>query len=138
MTTWRLFRWVLLRGVLSGTLLGAVFLYIGIFWGAVLGTIFGIVNGITLVLLTHICFAPLRDPRRYRWSVLLVSIASTVATSFLWASGVDASIEVTLILTIVATVTAGVFAWRLPDAAVPNIDEVHTPPANAVLFYIEK
>ncbi|MBA3869467.1 MAG: hypothetical protein H0X30_09955 [Anaerolineae bacterium] len=120
----RLFWWVLWRGIVSGALLGAMFLYVGLFWGAVLGMAFGIVNGIALVLLTQVV-SPLNHPHHYRWSALLVSVVCTTITSLLWASGIDASPELALILTVVATITATVFVWRLTVT-------------NAVLFYIEK
>ena len=135
MTGWRLFSWVLVRSMISGTLLGAAFLTVGLFWGAVIGIVFGIVNGITLVLMTHIVFTPLHDPQRYRLSALFVSIATTFAVCLLWASGVDANGEVTLILSLVATVTAGLFALRLP---VPTVNPVSTRPAHALLFYTRK
>lgn len=138
MNAWRIFRWVLWRGVLSGTVLGAMFLYVGIFYGAVMGAIFGTVNGIALLILTHIAFTPCHNLRRYRWSVLLVSVACTIATSLLYALGIDASPEITLALTLVTTITAAVFAWRLPDALFAHIEESRHPHANAVLFYIEK
>ena len=120
----RLFWWVLWRGIVSGAFLGAMFLYVGLFWGAVLGMVFGIVNGVALVLLTQVV-SPLSHPRHYRWSALLISMICTTITSLLWASGIHASSEVTLILTVVATITAAVFVWRLSVA-------------NVVLFYIEK
>ncbi len=139
MVGWRLFRWVLWRGILSGAILGALFLHVGLFDGAVLGAVFGIIYGIALVLLKHICFTPLRDRRRYHWSMLLVSIATTIATSLMWTSIVlNARVEVALLITLIATVTAGFFAWRLPDAGAPSATEAHPPLANAVLFYIQK
>lgn len=127
MNGWRLFRWVLWRGIISGAVLGAV-----------LGTVFGTANGITLAILTHICFSPLLDQRHYRWSMLLVSIATTIAISLLWASGIDASLEVTLILTVVASFTTAFLVWCLPHANSTASEAVRRPPANAVLFYIEK
>ena len=135
MTGWHLFRWVLVRGLISGALLGAAFLSVGLFWGAVLGIVFGTVDGIALVLMTNIVFTPLHDLQRYHLSALLVSMATTFAVSLLWASGVDANGEFTLILSLVATVTAGLFALRLP---VPPIKQVSTQPAHALLFYTRK
>ena len=138
MTGWRLFRWVLVRGVLSGAVLGAVFLYIGLLWGTVLGAIFGTVNGIALVLLTYICFSPMRDYRRYRWYAVLIAAASTIATSFLWASVVNASADVTTALTLVATLSSILLTWGLPDGTAPQPSLGHQPFANRVLSYSKK
>ena len=125
MTGWRLFGWVLARSVLSGAVLGAAFLYVGLFWGTVLGAVFGTINGIALVLLTYICFSPMQDYHRYRWCALLIAGACTIATSFLWASVVNTTADVTTALTLVATLSAILLTW-------------HLPVANTVLFYTEK
>ena len=137
MAGWRLFWWVLWRGLLSGTLLGALFLQVGLFDGAVLGAVFGIINGIALVLLRHICFTPLIDQHRYRWTALLVAIAATIGMSFLWASAINASLELTLMLTVVAAVAASVFVWQIP-VPISRVAEVRHSLPHAVLFYAKK
>jgi len=155
MNGWHLFRWVLWRGIISGAVLGALFgstitsIYIltgaigicfisffaGALLGAGLGGILSVVNGIVLVTLTH--FFP--NPCRCRWSALLVSLITTAISSLLAVHLLFGDLPFVLMpVTVLAAIVAGYFAWRLPDAdSTPSI-LVRRPPANAVLFYIEK
>ncbi len=124
MNGWRLFRWVLWRGILSGAILGSLFLYIGLFDGAVLGAVFGTMNGVALILLKLICFTPLHDRRCYSGSVLLVSVVTTIATSLIWTSIIlDAKVEVTLSITLIATIVATYFAWQYTEYATKEFSQ---------------
>jgi len=157
MNSWRLFRWVLGRGVLSGMILGALFgwaitspyiitgsigicfisLIVGGLFGSVLGGILGVINGATLVFLSCLFPHPIRNLRHYHWSALLVAVICTIPASFTTTYLLFGNIAFVFIpVTALATAVAAHFAWRLPDAVAPTAPR--SRPANAVLFYLEK
>ena len=157
MARWRLFRWVLVRGIASGAILGILYaeivfsiyvisgyfavcflsLIVGALFGAGLGSILGGVNGLALVVLTHFFAHPIHNRGLYRWSALLVAVICTLPTSFISAYVLFGNLAyVYLPVMVLAAVAAVYFAWRLPDAATPT--EGKSRPATAVLFYIEK
>ncbi len=159
MNGWRLFRWVLRRGIFSGAVLGALFgmaitsiytisgavavcfisLFVGAILGAGVGGILGVIDALALVILTRLFFNPARSKRRYRWSALLVAITFTLPTSFIAAYILFGDLPYIFVpVTVLASITTGFFAWRLPDADSPPPAEAHLPLANAVLFYIQK
>jgi hypothetical protein len=158
MNGWRLFQWVLWRGILCGAVLGALFgmtittiyalngyfavcligLLVGAILGGFLGGIVSALDGLALVILTRLFFNPINNVRRYRWSALLLTTICTVAGSILAVHLLFGDLVYVLIpVTLLAPIAAGYFAWRLPNA-VAYSNELHHPSANAVLFYIEK
>ncbi|MBI1278714.1 MAG: hypothetical protein GC179_11360 [Anaerolineaceae bacterium] len=159
MNGWRLFRWILWRGIFSGVVLGALFgmtitsiytltgaigiCFIGFFAGALLGGLLGgivsTMNGIALVILTRFFPHPLNVKRRYRWSTLLVSLITTAVSTVIAVNLLFGDLPFVLVpVTILAAIVAGYFSWRLPDADSTAYGSVHRPLANAVLFYVEK
>jgi hypothetical protein len=159
MNAWRIFRWVLWRGVLSGVVLGILYAetitsiavlngylglcLVGLFFGALFGGGFGIalgtLNGLALVGLTAFFFNPVRSMLLYRWSALLLSVICTVVGCYLVTHVLfEDQLSILIPSTILATLAAGTFAWRLPDAVITHDEKNRHPLANAVLFYIEK
>src|SRR5262245_5788475 len=148
MNGWRVFRWVLWRGIWSGAVLGALFgmtigsiyaltgyfavcligLLAGAILGGFLGSIIGAFDGLALVIWTRLFFNPISSVRRYRWSVFLLSTICTMAGSTLAVHLFFGDLVYILApVTILATITAAFFAWRLPDAVVAHNEEARHP-----------
>jgi hypothetical protein len=159
MIWWRLIRWVVVRGILSGVVLGTLFgtvlgsLYLvngyalvcaismtgGAVVGGVLGGIFGLIDGLLLALLTWYFFNPPRSLHRYRWIALLLTVICVMDSSLLAGHLLFSdSVIVVVSATILATIIAGYFTWRLPDYVAKLSIGSHNTLAGHVLLSAEK